>query len=116
MKTLFSGRMGKIATVAAVCALSLTLAGSAFAKGKQDFTLHNETKLEIVEVYVSAANVDNWEEDVLGDDTLSPGEEVDISFNSKEKADKWDLKVVDDNGKSWVWKSLNLSMITDVSI
>ena len=94
----------------------LLLGTRAYAAGAQDFTLHNETGLEINEVYVSAHNVDNWEEDVLGDDTLSTGTEVEITFSPKEEAESWDLKVVTDTGKSYIWRKLKLMDITDVTI
>ena len=70
---------------------------------------------EIKEVYVSATGNENWEEDVLGTDTLASGEHVDISF-SRRREDMWDIKVVFRNGKSNVWTKLNLSQITDVTL
>lgn len=107
-------------TLLAIFALAVSLAPTAFAMGvstqnKQDFTLHNETGQEITEVYVSPTGVDEWEEDVLGTDTLANGDSVDITF-SRRREDRWDIKVVFRNGKSGVWSKLNLSEITDVTI
>ncbi len=110
----------------AVIALLVMIAPTAFAQGalnfaapanqnKQDFTLHNETGQEIIEVYVSPTGVDNWEEDILGTDTLASGGDVDITF-SRRHEDRWDIKVVFRSGKSSVWSKLNLSQITDVTI
>lgn len=76
--------------------------------------MHNKTGVEIHEVYVSAHSTDEWEEDILGKDTLPTGEEVDIKFSPKEKSDLWDIKVVDGSGNSIVWESLKLTEITDV--
>jgi hypothetical protein len=106
--------------------LSVILVPSALAHGKQnfislasqnkqDFTLHNETGLEIKEVYVSESGNDEWEEDILGKDTLDSGESVAITFHRK-RADNWDIKIVFSNGKSNFWRKLNLSEITDVTI
>src|SRR2546421_8099936 len=89
----------------AVCALSMLLAPAAFAQGKQDFALHNETGVEINELYVSPHSSDDWEEDILGQDTLASGESVEIHFSRKEKSKLWDLKVVDKQGNSITWEN-----------
>ena len=99
-----------------VFALSAIVATAAFAQGKQDFTLHNETGVEIHELYVSPHSSDDWEEDVLGQDTLADGDSVDIHFSPKTKAKLWDLKVVDGKGNSITWENLNLLEIADVTL
>jgi hypothetical protein len=88
---------------------------SAASQNKQDFELHNETGQEIKEVYVSPTGVDEWEEDILGTDTLAAGDSVNISFTRRQE-DMWDIKVVFRSGKSSIWTKLNLSQITDVTI
>jgi hypothetical protein len=100
-----------------VAALSLLLASTALAfQGKQDFTLINKTGVEIHELYVSPHSADNWEEDVLGTDTLPSGQSVTIKFSPKEKAKLWDLKIVDGQGDSIEWESLNLLEISEVTL
>lgn len=99
----------------ALVAVSALSPVNAFA-GDQDFTLHNETGREIAEVYVSSAATSEWEEDVLTDDTLPDGSSVEISFDSGEEAELWDLKIVFSDGRSNVWKRLSLTEITDVTI
>ena len=84
------------------------------AQGKQDFTVHNDTGVEIHELYVAPHDSDDWEEDVLGKDTLADGESLDITFARKEKTKLWDLKIVDGKGNSVEWESLNLLEISDV--
>ena len=101
----------------AVAALSLLLASTALAfQGKQDFTLVNKTGVEIHELYVSPHSADDWQEDVLGTDTLPPGKSVAITFSPKEKAKLWDLKVVDGEGNSIEWESLSLPEISEVTL
>ena len=103
--------------IAGVAALSLLLASTALAfQGKQDFTLINKTGVEIHELYVSPHTTDNWEEDVLGTDTLPSGQSVTIKFAPKEKAKLWDLKIVDGEGNSIEWESLNLLEISEVTL
>jgi hypothetical protein len=109
-----SFRRAKI--LAAICALSMLLTPAAFAQGKQDFTLHNATGVEIHQLFVSPHSSDDWEEDILGQDTLPNGESVDIQFSRKEKAKLWDLRVVDKEGNGIVWENLNLLEISEVTL
>jgi hypothetical protein len=105
----------KVALSLAVVALSIT--ASALARtGKQDFVLRNQTGVEIHELYVSPVDVDDWQEDVLGQDTLPSGESVKITFDDREKKGKWDLKVVDNKGNSLEWHDLNLVEINAVTL
>ncbi len=116
----------KLKALVAIFALAVMIVPAAFAQGtanfisaasqnKQDFTLHNETGQEVKEVYISPTGVEEWEEDILGTDTLPSGESVDISFTRRQE-DMWDMKVVFRSGKASVWTKLNLSQITDVTI
>lgn len=89
---------------------------SSSAQGKQDFTLHNETGVEIDQLYVSPSDKNDWEEDILGRDTLPSGQSLEITFSPEEKAAKWDLKVVDKQGNSIVWEDLNLIEISEVTL
>jgi hypothetical protein len=116
----------KLKAFVAIFALAIMIVPTAFARGtqnfvsaanqnKQDFTLHNETGLEIKEVYISPTAADEWEEDILGTDTLASGDSVDITFTRRHE-DMWDMKVVFRNGKSNIWTKLNLSKITDITL
>jgi hypothetical protein len=97
--------------------LAMFVTATALARsGKQDFELHNETGVEIHELYVSPTTTDDWEEDVLGVDTLPAGESVKITFEDREHRAKWDLKVVDSKGNSIEWENLNLIEISDVTL
>ncbi|PYS74571.1 MAG: argininosuccinate lyase, partial [Acidobacteria bacterium] len=97
----------KIALALAVIATFVT--ASAFARaGKQDFTLHNQTGVEIHSLYVSPHSADDWEEDILGKDTLASGESIKITFDDRDKHVHWDLKVTDKDGNALEWYDLNL--------
>ncbi len=115
-----------LVTLAAIFALSMVFMPAAVAQQTHNFTvaatqsrlnfeLHNETGYEINEVYVSPNNSDDWEEDVLGQDTLPNHESVNITF-SRQKQDYWDVKVVFKGGKESVWYKFDLSQITDITI
>lgn len=112
-----TGIKSKLATMVAVAALSVTgLMHSAFAEGKQDFTLHNETGVTINKLFISTHDKDEWEEDVLGVDQLAAGAETTITFDAAEEANKWDMKVEDTEGNSLEWHDLKLSEITDITL
>ncbi len=105
----------KLALGLAVIALFVT--ASAFARtGKQDFVLHNQTGVEIQSLYVSPHSTDDWEDDVLGVDTLPSGESVKITFDDRDKHVHWDLKVTDKEGNSLEWYDLNLVEIEEVTL
>ena len=93
-------------------------AGSASSEqsGKQDFTLVNQTGVEIHKVFISPHDSNDWEEDILGRDTLPNGESVDIKFHRNEKAANWDLRVEDSQGHALEWENLNLLEISEVTL
>ena len=101
---------------AAVLAAALLAPGVAAAQGKQDFVLLNNTGYTITEVYVSASNTDDWEEDVLGWDTLRNGQRVEIEFPRNEKACMHDLKVVYEDGEEAEWDGMNLCETSVIGI
>ena len=84
--------------------------------GAQDFTLDNETGVEIHKVYISPHDSNDWEEDILGKDTLPSGQSVDIKFSPKEQAAMWDLRVEDSQGNAIEWENLNLLKISKVTL
>lgn len=101
----------------AVTAAVLMLSSGAWAQGKQDFTLENQTGYDISHVYVSPSASDKWDEDVLGQDVLEDKAEVDIAFDRAEKTCKWDLMVTyaDDNSNSF-WRNIDLCAVSVITI
>lgn len=93
-----------------------TPAAPATTAGAQDFTLINSTGVEIDKVYISPHDSDDWEEDILGQDTLPDGHEVDIKFNRTEKAPMWDLRIEDNKENSIEWENLNLLQISKLTL
>ena len=112
----YSNSLRHVKALVAICALSMSLATAAFAQGKQDFTLVNMTGVEIHEVYISPHTTEDWEEDILGQDTLPNGDSVEITFSRTEKAKLWDLKIVDGKGNAIEWERLNLLEISKVTL
>ncbi len=106
----------RLTALVAISSMTMLLAFTAFAQGKQDFTVVNATGVEIAELYVSPHSADNWQEDVLGRDTLPGGESVEITFSRTEKAKMWDLRIVDSEGNAIEWENLNLLEISKVTL
>ena len=101
--------------VAAILVMVVAGPATTARGGTQDFVLVNRTDVEIHELYISSADTDDWEEDVLGVDTLPPGESVTISFKGHKDC-KWDLMVKDEDGTSIEWSGLNLCAISKVTL
>lgn len=115
MKKTKANYLRTLTMLAGAVVLSTLIMPTALAQSRLDFTLTNQTGYEIREVYVSPNNRNDWEEDVLGQDTLADGASVEIKF-SRQKQALWDLKVVFTNGRDAVWTKFDLSRITDIVI
>lgn len=84
--------------------------------GAQDFTLVNDTGVEIHQIFTSPTDTDEWEEDILGEDTLAHGQAVNIHFSPKEDAALWDLQIADGEGNTITWEKLNLLKISKLTL
>jgi hypothetical protein len=99
-------------------AAALAFAVPAVAQdAKQDFRLINKTGYELKALYVSPSKADDWQEDVLGQDTLSDGQAVTVHFSPGVKTCEWDLKVTySDDDSSAVWQKIDLCTIERITI
>jgi hypothetical protein len=96
----FSTRFaGVMVALALLAVLTVGTASPALAADPRDFTLVNASSSTIRELYVSPSNSSDWEEDVLGDDMLSPGQRVNITFSRFRPGHCcYDIKVVTRSG------------------
>ena len=83
--------------------------------GPQDFTLVNNSSSFVCYVYVSPQGTSDWEEDVLNDDCLAPGESVNIRFSGGGQA-MWDLRVEDLDGNYEEYYGFNLNSLSTITI
>jgi len=83
--------MNKLHMALAVSAVTLFASASAMASDLV-FTLKNGTKSILTEFYVSPVGVDDWEEDVFGEDVLKPGQSIKIRIPGGRKVCKYDMK------------------------
>jgi hypothetical protein len=88
-------------------------AASAEAKG---FSLVNNTGVEIHSLYISPSDSKDWQEDILGRDTLADGETTAIKFERNEKTPKWDMRIEDSDGNFIEWEDLDLLALKKVTL
>jgi len=99
--------------VGGVLALMYATATSAFAD-ERDFTLHNNSSLDIYYVYVSPSSSGFWGADVLGEDVLASGDQVDITFDDPRTTCVWDVKAVSGDGSEGYIYRVDLCSVSDV--
>jgi hypothetical protein len=96
--------------------LGVALFGTKSFAGEQDFTLVNDTGLDIHQIFVSQSASDEWNEDILGVDVLTDGSSATITFSGEDDTAFWDIKVVDGDGNEAFWRKLNLKKISQVTL
>jgi len=109
--------MMKTVLIAAFAAIVAVAAPAGADDAKQDFKLVNKTGYELKALYVAPSKSDDWEDDVLGQDTLADGQAVNVHFSPKTKTCKFDLKVVySDDDSSAVWEKIDFCTVEKVTI
>ena len=83
---------------------------------ERNFVLVNTTTRTVAQVFVSPANVNEWEEDILTVDVLPVDRRVTIRFVDDLDQCEYDIKVVHDDGDSAVFGGINLCEASEVSI
>lgn len=68
----------------------------------------NETGYTIVRFYGSNTGTNDWQEDILGEDTLPSGSSVIINFDDGTGYCKYDLKAVFDDGDVVTQDNVNI--------
>lgn len=82
-----------------IAMLALLLAPFAWAE-PVTFVLTNGMDEAIMEFYASPPGVEDWEEDILGDEVLEPGESVEITIDDgREDCDYDFLAVFEDDSE-----------------
>ena len=102
-------------TALSASAAAMLLAQSAFADPR-DFTLKNNSSVDISYVYVSPADVQDWGDDVMGSDVLPAGSSVDIAFKKFDGTTcNYDVKVIGVQGQEGYLYKVNLCSIDTVT-
>ena len=102
-----------IATLAVVDMLGM--AGNALALEKK-INIFNGAEYDFYTLYLSPTNANDWEENLLKQETLPNGDTVDVQVSRTEKAEAWDVKVTDKNGNSMTWVGLPLDKSGQITL
>jgi hypothetical protein len=84
--------------------------------GKLDFALINFTGTELRSVYLSPSSSSGWEENILGGTTFKDGDTLNVRFDPKEQAAKWDMRVEGVDSRYAEWKQLDLRDISAMTL
>ena len=98
--------------IVATLAAAGFLAVSAFTAANRKVDVVNDTGLTMSEFYASNTGADDWEEDILGSDTLDAGDTFEIDIDDGTGACKFDFKAVFTNGTSHVQRAINVCSVS----
>jgi hypothetical protein len=113
---MFFKRVGKrwpALLIVGLLALLFATATSALAD-ERDFTLHNDSSVDIYYVYLSPSTSNFWGDDVLGEDVLPSGDQFDINFDDPRTTCVWDIKAVGHDGSEGYIYKVDLCSVADV--
>lgn len=82
----------------------------------QDFTIVNDTGIEIYSIYVSPTGEASWGDDLLTTDTLPTGSSTDIVFDTEVEEQYWDLMVADSAGTTVEWSNIDLFSVSEITL
>lgn len=105
-------RMLKKLTIS-IAATVVALIGLAAPASAQDrnVLIINETQHAIVQFFASSIGVDDWQEDILGEDVLPVGQSVNINIDDGTEACLYDFKAVFDDGEELVRNRIDVCTI-----
>jgi hypothetical protein len=75
-------------------------------------TVTNKTSSTLTEFYASRTGINDWEEDIMGQDTLAPDESIEIDIDDGTKSCLYDFKGVFKDGESAVMAKVNVCEIS----
>ncbi|MBS7349676.1 MAG: hypothetical protein KIG95_05895 [Comamonas sp.] len=75
----------------------------------------NKTKTTMVAFYASRSKTNDWEEDILGDDMLKPGQSVNINMDDGTGACKFDFKGEFEDGEDVVKNNIDVCKVGEFS-
>ena len=101
---------GAITALTGAALLTAAVAAPAWAADRR-VTIVNKTGFTIVEFYASAANQKDWEEDILGENTLPSGRSVPVDIDDGSGACVYDFRAVFDDGDEMVRNGVNVCKI-----
>jgi hypothetical protein len=77
--------------------------------------LTNNTRMAIVEIYISDARSERWNIDLLGDDYLAPASSVLVNINDRMGC-RFDFKTVFDDGTTQIRRDVDVCAVERYAI
>lgn len=109
-------KMSKNIIMGGLAALAL-LAMPATAQAEDlTFTLTNASSFNIANFYTSPANVDDWQEDVLGEDVMAAGTQADVTIADGSDQCVYDMKFVFEDGSEFVREEIDLCSLGEYTL
>ena len=107
----FAKKLQAATAIAVFATASLLTAANASAEDRR-VRIINETRFTIVKFYASNVSENDWEEDILGRDVLSPGQSVTVNVDDGTGYCLYDFKAVFDDGDELVRKRIDVCKIS----
>ena len=104
-------RMQRSVAIGGAAAL-LALAATTAQAQDRHVRIINETRYVMVHFYASNVSVNSWQEDILGDDVVQPGHDVNINIDDGTGHCEYDFKAVFNNGAVLVRHHVNVCKIS----
>ncbi len=96
----------------------LAVASASLWAAPKRITVVNKTSQRIDYIYISEADNESWEDDVMGaEQTLAAGARINITFDGySPESCLWDFKAVDSNGEEYFLYDVNLCQVSVINI
>ncbi len=95
--------------LAAAALIAIAGAANAAPDGKnRKVTVENLSSQTVRELYASPITAKTWEEDLLGQRTLTPGQSISANIDNGTNECYYDLKAVLANGKAFEQRKINV--------
>lgn len=105
--------MNKRSLVALVAVIAFLALKPALALA-QTVTVENNTGARMTELYISNADTNSWDDNVLAGKVLAPGDTFQLTFNGRYMM--YDLKAVFDNGQQQPYYGINVGKYSYVRL
>ena len=101
------------ATIAALSFLLAALPATASLALDRHVLVTNDTSYTIREFYASNGGAESWEEDILGDAVLQPGDSVNVNIDDASGYCKYDFRAVFEDGDEATKRAVNVCEVAE---
>lgn len=108
--------MSKNIILSGLAALLFVAAPAAAQAEDLTFVLTNASSFGITNFYTSPANVDEWQEDVLGQDVMAAGTQFNITIADGSDQCAYDMKFVFEDGSEFIREDIDLCSLGEYTL